>query len=438
MAFANNRGVFILGSRKALKSAEIAEIKPSANFCVPLKNGYASESKPLVKVGQNVKCGSVLASPTDNSSAFVYSPVSGNVVSVDKRLNSFGQECIIVEIAPSLKNTYLYFKPLVEQTKANLFGRLVESGSVDTWGNRYPSYKKYLSANIRKAQTLIVKLYDSDGFVLSNSVIAKQYAKEVAQGAMLFLKVSNCDEVCFVISGADYIDISNRIKSELANLSIDLSRFSFVKAGKKYPSDEAHLLAKAFGRKTVKIENNVEDFGVFVESAQTCLNFYNAVYKNEPTISSVYTISGSTFKAPALVWVLNGTKAQEIFAKFPILNKEKFDSYAIGGAMAGINQISFEAELPLSQTSLVSFVSQNQANELPCINCGKCTKVCPTRLEPMALDLYAQEKDFGRAKKCGAIACIGCGACSFVCPAKRNLSQRIGDMKDKIIAGRTI
>ena len=438
MAFANNRGVFILGSRKALKSAEIAEIKTSANFCVPLKNGYASESKPLVVVGQNVKCGSALASPTDNSSAFVYSPVSGNVVAVDKRLNSFGQECIIIEIAPSLKNTFLYFKPIGEQTKANLFGRLVESGSVDTWGQRFPSYKKYLSANIRKAQTLVVKLYDSDGFVLSNSVIAKQYPKEIAQGAMLFQRVSNCDEVCFVIGASDYNDVSASVKGELVNLGADMSRFSFVKAGKKYPSDEEHLLAKNFGRKTVKIEHNVEDFGVFIESAQTCLNFYNAVYKNEPTISSVYTISGSTFKAPAVVNILNGTRASDVFAKYNIKDKEKFYSYAIGGAMAGVSQMSFDAELPLSQTSLVSFERKDKEPEMPCINCGKCTKVCPVKLEPMALDLYAEEKDFGRAKKCGAIACIGCGACSFVCPAKRNLAQRIGDMKDNIRAGRTM
>ena len=437
MAFANNRGVFIRGSRKALKSAEIAEIKTSANFCVPLKNGWASESKPIVEVGQNVKCGSVLASPTDNSSAFVYSPVSGNVVRVDKRLNSFGQECIMVEIAPSLKNVNLYFKPLTEQTKANLFGRLVESGSIDTWGNRFPSYKKYLSANIRKAQTLIIKLYDSDGFVLSNRAIANAYPKEVLEGALLFNKLVNCDEIVFVL-GKDYNGLLAKLKAELNAAGTDISRITFQKAARKYPSDESHLLAKRFARKTVKIEHNVEDFGVFIESAQTCLNFYNAVYKNEPTISSVYTINGTTFNSPAVVNVLNGTKALDVFSVYKIKNTEKFDSYSIGGAMAGLAQTSFEAELPLGQTSLISFESGACGTEMACINCGKCTKVCPTRLEPMALDVFAQEKDFGRAKKCGAEACINCGACSFVCPAKRNLAQRISDMKDSIIAGRTM
>ena len=437
MAFANNRGVFIRGSRKALKSAEIAEIKTSANFCVPLKNGYASESKPIVEVGQNVKCGSVIASPSDNSSAFVYSPISGNVVRVDKRLNSFGQECLIVEISPSLKNTNLYFKPLEVQTKANLFGRLVESGSVDTWGARYPTYKKYLSANIRKAQTLIIKLYDSDGFVLSNKTIANVYTKEVLEGALLFNKLINCDEIVFVL-GKDYSSVSAKLKAEAVTIGADLSRISFERAAKKYPSDESHLLARRFARKTIKIEHNVEDFGVFIESAQTCLNFYNAVYKNQPTISSVYTIGGSTFGSPAVVNILNGTKALDVFGTYKIKNTEKFDSYALGGAMAGLAQTSFEAELPIGQTSLISFESDGVQKELACINCGKCTQVCPMRLEPMALDVFAEEKDFGRAKKCGAEACINCGACSFVCPAKRNLAQRISDMKDNIIAGRTM
>ncbi|MBQ7579291.1 MAG: 4Fe-4S dicluster domain-containing protein [Clostridia bacterium] len=436
MAFANIRGVFIRGSRKALRNAKIAEIKTSANFCVPLKYGMASESKPLVSVGENVKKGSVIASPIDNSSAFIYSPVCGNVVAVDKRINSNGQESIVIEIEPSTSKASLYFKPIEEQTKSNLFGRLVECGSVDTWGKRLPSYKKYLSANIRKAQTLIVKLYDSDGFVYSNCFIAKNYAKEVALGALLYLKISNCDEVVFTVFD-EQDKIVSQLKNELLNIGADLTKIRFYRISRKYPLDEEHLLAKIITRKTVRIEHNVEDFGVFVESAQTCLNFYNAVYKNEPTISSFYTISGNTFKNAGVVDVLNGTKALDIFSEFKIKNKEKFSSFALGGAMAGIAQVSFEAELPISQTSLVSFEDKIYS-ELPCINCGKCTKVCPTRLEPMALDTYAEEKDFGRAKKCGAEACINCGLCSYVCPAKRNLAQRISDMKDNIIMGRTM
>lgn len=437
MAFANFRGVYIKGCRNALKNAEIVELKNSTNFCVPLKVGYGNESKLMVEVGTSVKAGSVIASPSDNSSGFIYSPASGSVVSIKDGLNAFGQHCKIVEIEPSYKNTQLLFKQLEELNNTNLFGRLIESGSYDTWGRRMPTYHKYINKNVKKLETLIVKLYDSDGYVYSNAALAKMFAKEVAVGASLFYKISGANKLVFAC--VDEIElITKKINEQLANSGIPSGNVKFIKVNKNYPSDYDNLLAKIVTGKTIKIDEFVEENGVVIENAQTCFNFYKSVYENLPVTKGLWTLSGNNFKTPALVMIKNGSSAKDVFAQFKIIDKESFKGFVIGSAMCGNAECSLNVGLPISATSLHAFKQENRQFEIDCINCGKCNKVCPTRLAPMMLDNFALEKDFGRAKKYGVHACINCGACSFVCPAKRFLAQRISDMKAAINEGRTL
>lgn len=438
VAFANFRGVYIKGCKDALKNAEIVELKNSTNFCVPLKLGAGEESKLLVEVGSSVKAGSVLASPSDNTSGFIYSPVSGSVVSIKEGLNALGFSCKIVEIEPSVKDIQLFFKPIAEHSNSNLFGRLIESGSFDNWGQRLPSYCKYINKNIKDVKTLIVKLYDSDGFIYSNTTIAKKYYKEVALGASLFYKISGALEIIF--TGVDEFDnISAKIKEQMNASGIALGNIKFIKSHRNYPSDYDNLLVKILTDKTIKIGNPVCENGVVIENAQTCLNFYNAVYENKPTTSVLYTISGTNFKKPVLAFIKNGTTAKELFLGFSDKKLEEIKTFALGSVMCGVSQCDFNVGLPVSLSSLNSFVENNDRQfEIDCINCGKCNKVCPTRLAPVLLDNFALEKDFGRADRYGVHACIGCGACSFVCPAKRFLSQRIYDMKTAISEGRTM
>ncbi|MBQ7453069.1 MAG: 4Fe-4S dicluster domain-containing protein [Clostridia bacterium] len=437
MALASCRGVYIKGCRKALKNADILELRNSEEFCIALKPGMGSESEPIVSVGQNVKTGSVLAKPVDKTSAFIYSPVSGNISKIEDKLNSLGQHSKIITIVPSAKDVYIKFKALEKQTRVSLFGRLVESGSIDTFGKNYPTYSKYINRGVANPQTLIINLYDSDGYVCSNSAIARNYAREVAGGAVLFSKLLDFKKVVFV--GVDQLGvISNAIKEHLLGFDGDIQKFTFVHGSKKYPFDEEHLLAYKLTKTMVKIDDDIASKGMIVENAQACYNFYNAVYNNTPTTATVYTISGDNFVENGLAWVKNGLNANVIFDQFGIKDKEKFASFAIGGAMSGVAQIKLETNLPISKNAIVAFGEKYDDHEIDCINCGRCSAVCPTRLEPMALDTYALEHDYGRGKKYGAEACINCGVCSYVCPSKRNLAQRISDMKDKIKRGETL
>ena len=61
----------------------------------------------------------------------------------------------------------------------------------------------------------------------------------------------------------------------------------------------------------------------------------------------------------------------------------------------------------------------------PCIRCGRCSEACPMFLQPFALGIYANQRNWDRTIELHAIDCIECGCCSYVCPTRRPLVQLI-------------
>ncbi len=75
------------------------------------------------------------------------------------------------------------------------------------------------------------------------------------------------------------------------------------------------------------------------------------------------------------------------------------------------------------------------AGELrPCISCGQCVDICPTRIMPNVLHKAIYAKDLERAIDVRVDLCIECGLCSYVCPSKIDLRQQFVDAKAEIQA----
>ena len=86
---------------KYKKTSEIAieEIPLPKIAVVPLLQHVGSPSKPVVKAGDIVKTGQLIAEITGLISARIHSPISGKVLVIEKRLHPFGIgiESIIIE-----------------------------------------------------------------------------------------------------------------------------------------------------------------------------------------------------------------------------------------------------------------------------------------------------------------------------------------------------
>ena len=69
-----------------------------------------------------------------------------------------------------------------------------------------------------------------------------------------------------------------------------------------------------------------------------------------------------------------------------------------------------------------------------CIRCGRCAKVCPSRLVPYELYGYCLNEKHGKALNSGLKSCIECGSCSYVCPSAIQLVAEFRKAKAQIKA----
>lgn len=61
----------------------------------------------------------------------------------------------------------------------------------------------------------------------------------------------------------------------------------------------------------------------------------------------------------------------------------------------------------------------------PCINCGACIQICPTRIDPRMLSRYAEFGKYNMSRKENFRLCVDCGLCGYVCIARRPVLQYI-------------
>jgi electron transport complex protein RnfC len=56
-------------------------------------------------------------------------------------------------------------------------------------------------------------------------------------------------------------------------------------------------------------------------------------------------------------------------------------------------------------------------DEMPCIRCAECARVCPAVLLPQQLYWYTRARDFDKVVDYAVFDCIECGCCDLVCPS---------------------
>ena len=98
----------------------------------------------------------------------------------------------------------------------------------------------------------------------------------------------------------------------------------------------------------------------------------------------------------------------------------------------------FDLNVPTTKTaSALLCMTKDEVSAMepsPCINCGKCAEVCPSRLIPKKLATCATHGDEEGFVANYGMECVECGCCSFVCPAKRQVTQSIKSMRKILLA----
>lgn len=389
---------------------------------IPLENRYGNTYKYLVKEGDYVYKGQVVAINKYHNFP-IHSSVSGYAVCGSNKIISNGKKIKCVVIENDFKEKYekskLKKKDISKYTKEMFIDDLRENGISGLGGADYPTFLKYSIDNIK---CLIVNAVECEPFVSCDKVVVANYADNILEAIDNILDIMKIPRAIIAISNNDVksIRMFNKYIKTYPNISLSLVEDAF-------PNGWERLVI----RNTLGIEYDryPSDKGIIVNNVSTIYAIYEMFKYNRPLTERVITITGTGIKKRKNVKVKIGSLASDIINEIDEYKNIKKPLFVVGGPMMGKSMPCDDVVITKDVTSIL-VIDDNFEKNLPCIKCGKCTMVCPVNIMPVLIMENINNIDNLNKLKCNK--CIGCGLCSYICPSKIEVREFVNIAKEKV------
>lgn len=408
---------------------QLAKLPQQAIF--PLSQHIGAPAKPVVKKGDKVKVGTLLAEAGGFVSAPVYSSVSGTVQKIDEVIDATGyrKPAIIVKVEGdeweesidrSDKLETLDAHP--ELTPEEIIERIKKAGVTGMGGAGFPTFIKLCPPPTAKAECVILNGVECEPYITSDYRLMMEHADEILVGLELLMKAVKVDK--------GYIGIEENKPMAITlfeEKTAGRSDIEIVPLKKKYPQGGEKQLVDAVIRRQVPAPPAIPvNVGAVVQNVGTAFAVYQAVMKNKPLFERYTTVTGKKLEKPSNFLVRMGTPMIDLINECGGM-PEGDNKLLAGGPMMGKALMS--VDVPICKgTNSVTILSGDDAKRKPvqpCIRCAKCVSACPMGLEPYLLATASALHDWEKVEAAGVTSCIECGSCQFTCPAHRPMLDNI-------------
>lgn len=415
------------------KDQAIRPVLPKGDMVYPLSQHIGAPANPVVKKGDHVLKGQMIADAGGFVSAPVYSSVSGTVKGLEQRFNPAGTktECIIIENdGEYLETEYEPVKPLGEMTRDEILDRIGRAGIVGMGGAGFPTRVKLSPKDPDKIEYIIANCAECEPYITADYRRMLENTEELVSGMRVILSLFPNAKGYFAVED-NKKDCAEKIRAAIA----DEPRMDVKLLMTKYPQGAERQLIYAVAKRAIHSKMLPADAGCIVDNVETLIGIHTAVVEGRPLTERVVTVSGDAVASPGNFKVLLGTNHQELIDAAGGFTSEP-EKLISGGPMMGFAMVTADAPVTKTSSSILAFkkdvVSRNP--ETACINCGRCVEVCPSRIIPSRLADYALRHNEEAFVAMNGLECVECGSCSYVCPAKRQLKQAIGSMRKTALA----
>ncbi len=399
----------------------------------PMSQHIGAPAKPVVKKGDKVKVGTLIAEAGGFISAPIHSSVSGTVFKVDNAINASGylQPAIIINVEGdeweeaidrSTKLEPLEQHP--ELTPEEIVNRIKAAGVVGMGGACFPTFVKLCPPPGAKPECVIINGVECEPYITSDYRLMMEKGDELIEGVKILMAGAKVNK--------GYIGIEDNKPAAIELLTNKLQEkgidnIEVVPLAKKYPQGgEKQLVDAVIGRQVPAPPAIPVNVGAIVQNAGTAVAVYEAVMKHKPLFERYTTVTGKKLAKPSNFLVRMGTSFGELIDLCGGL-PEGENKVLAGGPMMGKAVNSLDVPVGKGQNSVTILTDDDAHRQAaqPCIRCAKCVSACPMGLEPFLLATGSALKKWDLLEKEMITSCIECGSCQFTCPAHRPMLDNI-------------
>jgi len=413
---------------------KIEELPIPKTVFIPVAQHIGAPATPVVKRGDEVKVGQIIAKSSSFVSTNIHSSVSGKVKKVDFSADSSGysKQGVFIDVAGDewleeinrseelVKDFDLEGRQIVQ--------KIQESGIVGLGGATFPTHVKLVPPKGMKAEMLLINGVECEPYLTSDHRLMLEKPDEILVGTQILMKAMNVEKAA--------IGIENNKTDAIKLLSEKVKNYkgiSVVALKVQYPQGGEKQLINAVTGKEVPSGGLPIAVGAVVSNVGTAFAVYEAIQKNKPLFERVVTITGKGLEKPSNFLTRVGTPTTDLVEAAGGL-PENTGKVISGGPMMGraVASLNIPVTKGTSGILLMQKEESQRKESISCIRCGRCATTCPMGLEPFLLMTLGEKQIFDRAEEEKVMDCIECGSCSYTCPSNRPLLDYIRYGKGKV------
>ena len=398
-------------------------------YTLPLSQHIGAPAKALVRKGQYVRRGEMIAEPVGFVSVGLHSPVDGTVKAIDLFDHPNGQMLPAIRIKTDpFSSQELALKPGNTPESLALpefISEVQRAGLVGMGGAAFPAHVKFSIPEGKECRYLMLNGCECEPFLTCDHRVMVEYAEELIDGTVILQQFLQPEETHIAIEAnkPDAIEVLREVISRKG------AAIKVIPLEVKYPQGAEKMMITAILGKEVPAGKLPLDLGVLVSNVGTVATLSTYFRQGLPLVERVITVTGTAVARPANVLVPIGTPMRTVVDFCGGITSDAA-RILLGGPMMGVVQKNLDVPV-VKGTSGILVLTDREVQDLNtynCIRCGRCIEACPLFLNPARLGLLARKGLWEEMEENNVMDCFECGSCSFVCPSAIPLVQsfRVG------------
>lgn len=410
-------GVHPSGFKELSNQQPIRRFPLQDRLYVSLQQHLGAPAAPIVRVGEKVRKGQLLAASQGMISAPVHAPTSGKVTALAEHTapHPSGLPVLVITLEPDGREEWddlpILNDPLSLEPEEVCI-RVGAAGIVGLGGATFPAAVKLGSSLKTGVDTLILNGGECEPYLTCDDRLMREMPDQIIQGALLMQHAVQARQVIIGIED-NKPEALHAMHQKAAGTGIQVQSVP-----SRYPMGSEKQLVQQLTGIELPARSRAAESGVVMHNVATARAVYQALYQGRPLISRIVTLSGKALTHQGNWEVPLGTLASQL-----INYASGFDSsparLIMGGPMMGIQLPDLNVPIIKGSSGILALTRDeiNTTEPSPCVRCASCVRACPMGLLPLEMAATIRKGDFEAASKLGLNDCVGCGACSYICPA---------------------
>ncbi len=426
------RGVHPGDSKELTAASPIRRMPFPDEVVLPLSQHTGAPAVPIVRVGDRVERGDLVAASEGFISAPVHASATGKVRDIGLWPHPSGSYKTAVRIAVERYSAQAPRSRIVPDwrhlSKKEIVAAVQEAGVVGLGGGAFPAHVKLSPPEDQPIDTLVVNGCECEPRLTCDHRIMVEYPERVHLGIRIALHCLGIERALIGIEDNKPDAIETLRATAPEDLDVEVRPLPAV-----YPQGAEKMLVNSLLDRVIPSGGFPSAVGTVVYNVGSLAMIAEVFETGLPLVERIVTVTGRGVRRPGNWIVPLGAKLRDVLELCGGL-EEHAQEIIFGGPMMGLAQANLDTPV-MKGTGGIVVLSEGECRvqeSRPCIRCGRCLEACPLFLNPQLLGTLATKERWEEMVEHHLMDCMLCGCCSYVCPSNIPLSQLFALAKNAV------